>query len=571
MSILKLGRVLRASVFALALPGLATSGAHALEEIGENLEISGEVFVLTELTWGDTSGPKTFNIFTDAGGGSTLPATAFVGAPYPVNLDRYDTLTAFRTEILVEASYRGIPHFTPVIKLRPYFDGSFGIEGKHDQIQRDWETNISDGLHDEWDPLVREAYVDVNYHPFFVRAGRQIVTWGRSDGVSVMDVVNPRNFRNPLTFEQERFQIPQWMINATWDMSKYEWLPLGISKELQVVWNMDYLPSRFPGFRPEENGLHPWTLNVVDLADQIIQASRNLFNEADFFDGDKYKRGDFWDNSEVFVRWRGRTGSDLGPLSDLTYSFHYGHLYNDVPLYNLSDVRIDAGLPFTIAGPRAIGGGIDFEKRRYDLYGVSFDKALTFLPGQLEGTVIRGEVAYNSGDSFYNPDFELEKHDNLTFLIGLDQYLYLSPRSWVETPWFTSFQFWHDQILHKPEIGDTTKIGSVSCNAQPGCGDAGYVIGSAFNLFNGMRDESRSIVTLYMFNDFLPGKTLRVELFGLHEFEGGGSWFRGLVGYTFNSWISARVGTNIVWGPRDGFFGEFKKNDSVFTELKFTF
>ena len=65
MSILKLGRVLRASVFALALPGLATSGAHALEEIGENLEISGEVFVLTELTWGDTSGPKTFNIFTD--------------------------------------------------------------------------------------------------------------------------------------------------------------------------------------------------------------------------------------------------------------------------------------------------------------------------------------------------------------------------------------------------------------------------------------------------------------------------------------------------------------------------
>ena len=52
MSIFKLGRVLCASVFALGFPVLATSGAHALEEVGENLEISGEVFVLTELTWG---------------------------------------------------------------------------------------------------------------------------------------------------------------------------------------------------------------------------------------------------------------------------------------------------------------------------------------------------------------------------------------------------------------------------------------------------------------------------------------------------------------------------------------
>jgi hypothetical protein len=332
---------------------------------------------------------------------------------------------------------------------------------------------------------------------------------------------------------------------------------------------MEYLPSRFAGFEPGENGQHPWNFNVIDLANQVVQASRNLFSESNFY-SNEYDDGDFWKNSEVFVRWRGRTGTDLGPLSDMTYSFHYGHLYNDLPFYELK-TRIDAGLPFDIAGPRAAGGGIDFEKRRYDLVGFSFDKALMFLPGQFEGTVLRGEIGYSIGDSYYEPDFNLKHSNAVTTLIGLDQYLYLSPRSWVETPWFVSFQVWHDYITRGPGDGEFLNEGSVSCDLQPGCGDRGYVTAGAYNIFNGLRDQDRTVFTLYMFNDFLPGKTLRVELFGLHELNDGGSWFRGVIGYNFNSWASMRVGTNLVWGARDGFFGEFEKNDSIFTELKFTF
>ena len=43
------------------------------------------------------------------------------------------------------------------------------------------------------------------------------------------------------------------------------------------------------------------------------------------------------DKSEVFVRWRARTGGGLGPFSDMTYSFHFGHLFEDVPLYILGE------------------------------------------------------------------------------------------------------------------------------------------------------------------------------------------------------------------------------------------
>jgi hypothetical protein len=138
-------------------------------------------------------------------------------------------------------------------------------------------------------------------------------------------------------------------------------------------------------------------------------------------------------------------------------------------------------------------------------------------------------------------------------------------------PWFTSFQFYQDWILGDEQAGEFTRLGSVACENQLGCGRKGFIDLGAFDLFNGLRDRHRTIVTLFMFNDFLPGKIVHAELFGLHEFENGGTWFRGLLGYSFATNLSARLGYNALWGERDSVFGQFKENDHVFTEVKVTF
>lgn len=553
---------------AVAVMAIAWSGtASARMEFGD-LEVSGEFFIYSELLWRNDKGPEKFSL---ADGMGNFLGPAALGAP-SFN-DKYDRLSAFRKELTLEFVYRGIPHVTPVLKLRPYFDSMFEINDKGNGISNPWETNLVDGTHNRWDPLVREAYLDWNYGRIFARLGRQIVTWGRSDGVTVLDVVTPRNFRNPLTFEQERFMIPQDMLNVKFDLTDFHWLPGGITKELQVIWNWDYTPSRFPGFRPEEEGQHPWTLNVVDYANQVIRVSEGLFTEkGSFFDHDDWDGGSAWDKSEVFVRWRARTGDGLGPLSDMTYSFHYAYLFEDLPVYRLRN-RIDVGFAFNIAGPRAIGGGIDFERERYQLVGFSFDKALTWLPGQFEGTVLRGEMSYNMGNRYYEPDLETVEDNSLQTLIGLDQYLYLTPRSWIGTPWFVSFQYWRDEIMREPGAGRFTNFGSAACLAQPDCGDKGFIIGGANNAFNGLRGRTRDVLTLFMFNDFLPGKTLHVELFGLHELgaDQRATWVRGVVGYNFNNFLSGRVGLNYVTGKADAFFGQFEANDSVFFEMKMTF
>jgi hypothetical protein len=76
-----------------------------------------------------------------------------------------------------------------------------------------------------------------------------------------------------------------------------------------------------------------------------------------------------------------------------------------------------------------------------------------------------------------------------------------------------------------------------------------------------------------MFNDFLTGKTLHVELFGLYEARPRqeSAWFRGVVGYNFDNHLSGRVGLNVIEGKKNAFFGQFKDNDHVFVELKYTF
>ena len=556
------------AVLTLVLLGW-TGESYARYQFGD-LEVSGEVFVLGDFRIGGS--PDQAREFSLAVAPGVQLGPGDLGTPS--NRSDYETLNALRTELSLEMVYKGIKNITPVLKLRAYYDAMFEIEDRDNSISRHWETNFKDSLHDGWDPLVREAYLDINYHPLHVRAGRQIVTWGRSDGVTVLDVITPRNFRNPLTFEQERFMIPQDMLNIKYDLTRVDWLP-GISKELQVVWNWDYTPARFPGFWAEGEGQHPYTLAVVDFADQVINVSKGLFGEPDFFDNHAWDEGDAFDKSEVFVRWRARTGDGLGPFSDMTYSFHYGHLFEDIPFYILGARLPQAATNFAlrIAGPRAIGGGIDFARHRYDLVGASFDKALEFLPGQFKGTVLRGELVYNFGQRFYEPDLETVTADSVTALVGLDQFLYIGPTSFIKTPWFVSAQLWRDEILRDPTPGQFASLGTAACAAQRYCGEPGYIIGGASNAFNGLRDRTRYVATLFMFNDFLPGKTLHVELFGLHEFghRQRATWLRGLVGYNFNHSLSARVGINLISGNLDSFFGEFQRNDSLFTELKFTF
>ncbi|MCB1790928.1 MAG: RNA polymerase-associated protein rapA [Gammaproteobacteria bacterium] len=61
---------------------------------------------------------------------------------------------------------------------------------------------------------LRELYVDTSLGGWDLRLGKQQVVWGTADGIKLLDIINPTDFRelNQNAFEDSR--IPVWMINA---------------------------------------------------------------------------------------------------------------------------------------------------------------------------------------------------------------------------------------------------------------------------------------------------------------------------------------------------------------------
>lgn len=72
-----------------------------------------------------------------------------------------------------------------------------------------------------------EAYGDTWLGDTSLRIGKQQVVWGQADGLKVLDVINPQNYRefNLPDFEDSR--IPTWMINSQH--------PTGSNSNLQVL------------------------------------------------------------------------------------------------------------------------------------------------------------------------------------------------------------------------------------------------------------------------------------------------------------------------------------------------
>ncbi|MFH0811712.1 MAG: DUF1302 family protein, partial [Pseudomonadota bacterium] len=183
-----------------------------------------------------------------------------------------DDLMQCRTFFNLEASYDKIPHTGVFVNLRPFYDSVYDWSsegtGKHGRYLRNgWAHNL--GRNTDRDPLLREAFVDFKYRELFLRLGKQIVAWGKSDGVYMLDIINPFNLRNPVEFVEEDTKIPLWMLNVT-----YGFKP----GDLQLLWIWDkYRGSIFPGLNIKEMGYHDWTFNTVALSNELYAIFDDIF------------------------------------------------------------------------------------------------------------------------------------------------------------------------------------------------------------------------------------------------------------------------------------------------------
>ena len=425
------------------------------------------------------------------------------------------------------------------IQLRPWYDSAFdwpedASPAKHARdLSPFWERNLTSGLGDDYDPLFREYYLDIAPKPFFFRLGRQIIPWGKSDGVYMLDVVNPFNLRNPTIFEEENFKIPVWAANMNWQPT--------VDGNLQLLYIPHYFPNVWGGINTDDQGrsiesrFHPWTYQIV-----------GFFN--DFYNGEfgfkvpvnRRIPSDPIDDAIVGLRWG-------DAFKRVNYTLNY--LYTWTP--NLIDFP-NAGSFLSPKLTRVLR-----EPRREHVIGGSADYDVNMGSDLLDGTVFRVETAFTLGDQYYkglvgNP----VDTDHWGVLAGVDKTVL---GDLLERPVFASFQYWHDLVFSVPK--NCHECGPLAGKFQ----DLGFNGGAV-----GLRNDYKSLLTLYLSKNFLAGDTLITEFFTLYELQFGDWWVRPKVTWKINDLTTAAVGANVFAGGKQTPFGEWKDNTNMFVELRRT-
>ncbi|NOQ88012.1 MAG: hypothetical protein GQ550_03730, partial [Gammaproteobacteria bacterium] len=101
------------------------------------------------------------------------------------------------------------------LMIEPELETDIGEDSKITTIVRlrtDAKDKLSPGDHNQAE--LRELYLDTTINDSIVILGKQQVVWGKSDGLKVLDIVNPQNFREFILDDFDQSRTPLWTINT---------------------------------------------------------------------------------------------------------------------------------------------------------------------------------------------------------------------------------------------------------------------------------------------------------------------------------------------------------------------
>jgi len=271
--------------------------------------------------------------------------------------------------------------------------------------QREYIGN--DGKHGEI--TLRELYFDAEFWGGYWRVGKQQVVWGQSDGLKVLDQVNPQSFGEFILDDFDDSRIPLWMLNVEVAFK---------DDTLQILWIPDASTHALPDLNT------PYALTSNELVPSMpVDAKGRALIPVTFKKRHDPKR--FWADSDVGLRYSIFTDSGW----DITYNYLYH--YQDLPvLYQ-----------------QVVGSGVDTKieimptfKRSHLLGGT--------LSNALGDFTLRGEWGYSTDTYFVSSNVNtqgIEKSAELSTVVGLD-YQGISDM-FISLQWFQSHLFDYEKTI----------------------------------------------------------------------------------------------------------------------------
>ena len=418
------------------------------------------------------------------------------------------------------------------IEIRPHYDSTYDAtgfgQGTNHKYLSSLATNINGGMQNDYSPLFREYYVDLKPKHFFIRVGRQIIAWGKSDGVYMLDILNNFNLINPQDFNEQEIKIPVYAANIVWQPT-----PGGA---LQAIFIPQYFPTYYTGL--QFKGGYPINGSYGDFTYGGVANVNNQLNGSLGFKipTDVNNPSSRLNNWVYAMRWSEQRGS-------IHYTLNYIYTWTTSDIY------------YPNTGTYATATAVDLHPHRMHVAGGSADYEFNTGKPWLDGTVLRAESAVTIGDVYYEGN--LGNPVDVThwgLLGGVDREIL---GDYLDRPIFFSFQYWQDLVLN---INNKCACGGNDDMFQ----DVGYA-GSQ----SGLRGIFKSLSTLYMDKTWMEGDVLDTSLSAVYEWQFQDWWVQPHMGYRINDKTTLGLGANIFAGGKQTPYGEFTNSSNVFFELHY--
>lgn len=405
--------------------------------------------------------------------------------------------------------------------LRGRYDAIYDLR---DDFRRDVAPSDKDNM--RTDGQVREFYFD--YKPtesLSLRAGRQTVIWGESDGLRLMDMINPMDLKwGYLTRDLEDYRTPLNMLRVNYRIPGLESYMGG----LELVWipvdfEVNEVPPPGTAWAPESPkffndlafGLAMGAVPGVPFPTWAVLTTEN--------------RPKTLRNSRIGAKLAGKiAGTDL--------SLNYFHTYSDGAVYRFTGVGIgDAPAnPFGITNSFNLQAYFPWKH----IAGATFNHDFGMF-------VARGEFAYEFKDKFQNltkADFT-EESDYFKAMLGFDYQLAIPGFNRGKTI-FVSGQIFNFRIMDYND--DIVNI------------PYGYRV-----------KEDETVATLLVNTGFFEDK-VKPEIFVAYDPTYTSWWFHPKLNLEYGSEWRVELGANIFEGKNTQRlpFGAFEKDSTAYIQIR---
>ena len=220
--------------------------------------------------------------------------------------DNMDQFLKIRNTAQLEMEYQFTDNFHFFTIVRGWYDSVYDAESKW--RKGDNRKKMSRVRGTDW---LRECYLDYYSETLDIRVGKQQVVWGTADGVKILDIINPIDYRE-FSLEINRgldadVKIPLWM-------TKVEYAPT-VNGTLQLLIIPDYETNFLapPGA--------PYTARATNSGDMQLDVLRDFGAEVNIANK---KPGRTFDNTKIVLRW-------LDVIKGFEYTINYLHGYSYAP------------------------------------------------------------------------------------------------------------------------------------------------------------------------------------------------------------------------------------------------